>query len=397
MNPAGLRLAYLSSDPGIPADGTKGASVHFRELARALSQQGVLLDAFVARSLEKPVSPWWSLQAIPCDRRPGGIEGEVRLLAAQAPFVDALQRSGPHDAVYERFSLFGLAGLAYSQSLKVPYILEVNSPIWLEAQRFRSLHLHRAAQAISLEVLHGADRVLVVSEELRSILRDEGVDDERILVLRNGINKDLFEGASTARRPPELEGRSTLVFVGSLKPWHGIEFLLEAFARAPRNHDVGLWIVGDGPLRSLVEKSVKKSKRVIVYQRAVEHEAIPSILKAADIAVVPYTESSPRYFCPLKVIEAMAAGVPLLASDTPAVREVVGDPPCAELFVPGDGKSFIAAMERLLDEPRRRELLSTRGRDSALSDFTWESRARKIIELLRRDSVVESQLQEVAR
>jgi glycosyltransferase involved in cell wall biosynthesis len=374
-------LAYLCSDPGIAPDGVKGASVHFRELGLALRSAGVELDAFMARP-GSAAAPSFPVTVVPCARRGEGIEAELRLLGMQERLLDALQQKGPHAAVYERFSLFGLTGLAYARSLGIPLVLEINAPLWLEAERYRSLALREAARAAAREVLCRADHVLVVSEALRAVVCDEGVEPQRVRVFHNGVAWDAFERALPAKRPPALEGRPVLVFVGSLKPWHGIEMLLEAAAAATARRPLGLWIVGDGPLRPAVERAARAHPDWIVAEGAVPHARIPSILKAADIALAPYPKSSPDYFCPLKVAEALAAGCCLLASDTAPVRELVGSPPLAALHAPDDVESFVEALERLLDAPGQRQQMARDGARYAARELTWARRAAEIQALL---------------
>lgn len=377
-----LRIAYVSADPGIPADGVKGASVHFRELGEALVREGLDLDAYVARegTGQDRALP---AKVIPAGRLGTGVEREVRQISGQRRLLDALSEGGSHDAVYERHSLFGFAGMAHARARGIPHILEVNAPLWNEAERYRELHLREGARGLCRDVLSGADRVLVVSRSLRDIVVGEGVPPGRVIVAPNGVNLPLFLRARPAPRPPALEGRPTMIFVGSLKPWHGVPFLLRAFRTLAERRDVGLWVVGDGPLREQAEEAARRLPGRIVVQGGVPHHEIPSLLRAADISVAPYPADAPDYFSPLKVVEALAAGCPLLASDTPCVREALGPVAPGALFEPDDVGSFVRVAERLLDDPGRRSDLSHAGREQILGMDTWARRASQIRELIR--------------
>jgi glycosyltransferase involved in cell wall biosynthesis len=215
---------------------------------------------------------------------------------------------------------------------------------------------------------------------LKEIVCGEGVHPGRVQVFPNGVS-DRFFTDSPAGKPAKLEGKSVLLFFGSLKPWHGLSFLLDAFKSLVTRRPVGLWIVGDGPLRKEIEGMQRDYPEQIHWEGAVEHERLPGILKAADLALVPYPSSAPDYFCPLKVIEALAAGCPVVASDSPMVRAWVGDPPQAALFEADSLDDFIRAMEGLLDDPDRREALRRGGQKIARDRHTWRQRAEELREL----------------
>lgn len=341
------RIAYVSADPGIPPDGSKGASVHFRAMAAAFARLGVALDVFVARAGDTAGFAPHRAHCVPTPRGQGAA-GEVRQLGHAGTMLQAMQQAGPHLAVYERLSLYGLAGLAHARALGVPFVVEANAPLWREAADYRGLLLPNAARGICLDVLAAADRVFAVSRALATELVDSGVDASRIEVLGNGADLARFRSAVPAARPAALRGRPTLLFVGSLKPWHGVDFLLRAFTALRAERPVGLWIVGDGPERARAEVAQRAFPGDVVVEGAVAHERIPSLLQAADLVVAPYTSAAPHYFSPLKVVEALAAGRPLLASRVPCVLEALRGHTPPGLFAPDDVCDFVAAANRLL-------------------------------------------------
>lgn len=374
------RLAYICADRGIAPDGTKGASVHFRQMGRALAAAGVDLEAF-AMKLRDPDAVGFRVEVIGHRSKGKGLDAEVRMLASSGALLERLEKRGPFDAVYERFSLFAPAGLAYARSQGVPFILEVNAPLWIEAEKYRSLELKETARALARETLQGADRVLTVSPRLKEIVCAEGVRPEKIDLFPNGVADRFFTDPPCAR-PEALEGRPVIVFCGSLKPWHGVSFLLEAFEKLAARRAVGLWIVGDGPLRDEIEQAQQRFPGQIHWEGAVPHERLPAILKAADMAAAPYPASAPDYFCPLKVIEALAAGCPVLASDSAMMRSWVGDPPRAALFAAESVDGFASAAESILDNDEKRRTMITEGGRIARSRYTWRRRIEELFGIL---------------
>ena len=370
------RIAYLCSDPGISLHGSKGASVHLRLLAAALVRAGLSLDLFMARgdadaheSCGKHPLRARVIEA----RRAKGPGRELELIAASTAMHAALAAKGPHAAVYERLSLFGMAGLAYAKCLGVPYILEVNAPLWQEAERYRSLFFAQTARSLARDALLGAERILVVSSALAEIVRKEGVPAGKIEVIGNGVDVESFAAAAPAPRPAELDGKNLLVFVGSLKAWHGIDFLLEAFAACQREQNLGLWVIGEGPLGAKVAAAAERHPDRIVFAGPVPHEKIPGILKAADIALAPYPSDAPGYFSPLKIVEAQAAGCRLLASRHRSVTESLRSDAVVEMFAPGDCNDFADALRRLLDRPKP---------SVTTAMPSWDGHARRIVQIL---------------
>lgn len=340
------RVAYVCADPGIPPDGSKGASVHFRSLAAAFAQVGQELDVFVARDGSVDGFRPHRARTVPTPKGAGPL-GELLQVGHAETMLQALRAAGPHAAVYERLSLFGLAGLVHARTLGVPYVVEVNAPLWREAAAFRGLSLQQTARGVCLDVLQQADAVLAVSAPLADELVAAGVPAARVQVLGNGADLATFRSAAPAAKPKCLQGRPTLLFLGSLKPWHGIPFLLRAFAALRAQTPCGLWIVGDGPERAAIEVAQRAFPGDVVLEGAVAHERVPSLLQAADAVVAPYEASAPAYFSPLKVVEALAAGRPLLASAVPCVLDTLRGHAPIGVFVPDDVVDFVAAARRV--------------------------------------------------
>jgi glycosyltransferase involved in cell wall biosynthesis len=108
---------------------------------------------------------------------------------------------------------------------------------------------------------------------------------------------------------------------------------------------------------------------------------VPLYLAAADLGVVPNRSRpaiSARYTSPLKVFEALAAGLPLVASDLPSLREVLSDGEDAVLAAPDDEAALAQAIRRLLGDAELRAALAARGRARA-AEHSWDARARRLL------------------
>ncbi|NOT00180.1 MAG: glycosyltransferase family 4 protein [Phycisphaerales bacterium] len=412
-----MRLLYVCSDWGIRPDGTKGAAIHLRAITRALADLGhevFLLSPRGVPGVDHPARP---VVHEPCDLAedaakllrdwlgdrglPQGAARELRPLIfnAWAPgrAADAL-RLRPPDAVIERLSLFGHLGLDLAQAFDVPLILEVNAPLTNEAGTFRGLQLQALAAEMESRVLRSADRVAAVSKELARRLADDGVDAERIQVVPNGVDLREFAGV---RSPADVRAELGLGdgfvvgFAGSLKPWHGVDVLLQAFAEvARRDSEARLLLVGDGPtaagLRAEVERLALTHR--VVMTGAVPHGEIPDLLTAMDVAVAPFLPVEDFYFSPIKVFEYMAAGVCVIASRIGQLAEVIEDGVDGLLCAAGERDGLLAQLEYARRSPSWRRAAAERARVKVCDRYTWERAARQMVALVQsaRDNRSES-------
>ncbi|MFQ5349919.1 MAG: glycosyltransferase family 4 protein, partial [Thermoanaerobaculia bacterium] len=306
-----------------------------------------------------------------------GREAHAMMLNIRAgEALENLESEQPLDAVYERYSLWSWAGLRFARRHHKPLVLEVNAPLVREAGEWRQLRLTAAASAIERQMLRGADAVIVPSSELADWLTREVGRRRHTRVIPNGFDERLF------RRPAPLpaaagrmRGRYVVAFVGSLKPWHGVEVLLKAFERliapVPEAH---LLVVGDGPLRQRVEAAGRRlgDDRVTV-AGAVDHPRVPGWLACADVAVAPYPRLDSFYFSPLKVVEYQAAGLPVVASRCGQLDRLVSDGDTGRLVPPGDVDSLTAALVELYRDPALRRRMGSRGRRRAFRCSGWSA------------------------
>lgn len=377
---ASHRIAYICSDPGIAPDGSHAGAVRFRSMARGMAAAGAQLDVFMCRDGDLSGFLPHTTVVVPTPRAPA-MAGELRQLGHVGALLDALQARPAHAAVYERLSRFPGAGLAHARSLDVPYLVEVNAPIWHPAFASRSLRFSQTSRAMCLDVLTAADLVLAVSGALADELIADGVPAHRITVQGNGADVDAFIRTKPALRPASLQNRKTMVFVGSLHPSRGIDFLVKAVPLLRRQIDVGLWIVGDGPLAPMARMAAQESGDTIVYSSGVDHAEVPAILQAADVVVVPYPSTASAFASPLKLAEAIASRRPMLASRTACVTSTLAElrmpQTFAGLFAADDEADFVAAALRALRSPEDVRVGATHG---ALLD--WRHKAREILQLL---------------
>ncbi|MHC5027729.1 MAG: glycosyltransferase family 4 protein [Planctomycetota bacterium] len=376
-----MRVAYVCADTGVPAFGSKGCSVHVQEVIRAMRARGADVELFASRLGGTAPAGLEDLTVHELPGRTGGTakEREQAALRANDELGTALATAGAFDLVYERQSLWSFAAMAHAAASGIPGLLEINAPLIDEQARHRSL-IHRVeAETIVARSQAAASALLTVSDELAHGLRLDPSLQGRVHVVGNGVDPDRFTPAPARRDQP-----LTIGFVGTLKPWHDVATLVDAFDElrsfAP---DARLAIVGDGPERDPLERRVEARgcADATTFVGAVAPSDVPDRLMEIDIAVAPYAAMEDFYFAPLKIYEYMAAGRAIVASRVGAVERTLVHEDTALLCEPGSTTSLAAALRRLCADDALRQRLGTSARTTALSQHTWNSVVERILRI----------------
>lgn len=277
--------------------------------------------------------------------------------------------------------------MEYAQKMGIPGILEVNAPLILEQEKHRGLVDREQAEAVAKTVFQAATVIIAVSREIKDYVSQYVTDKDKIQIIPNGVNPQRFSRNLSKRDIVSSEG-FTVGFVGSLKPWHGLPILIEAFAHFHRNYPhTRLLIVGDGTERDRLVREIasKKLEEAVHLTGAVPPETVPHWLERMDVAVAPYPASKDFYFSPLKIYEYMAAGLPVVASNIGQIPEVIEDWVNGLLIPPGDEIALVNALEQLSRSPSLRHILGNSARQKILRHHTWERVVEQILFLADRE------------
>jgi len=297
-------------------------------------------------------------------------------------------RSFRPDFIYERYAFGNAGGVLAARKLGVPLVLEVNSPLADELDRTRGLFFGRLARRVERHVLGNADRVCVVSAALGDLLGTFGARRDRLLLTRNGVDAGLFRprpGAREALRQriglggAGSRGALVLGFAGFPRSWHRLDLAVRCLRR-PELAAAILVIVGTGPNESAIQRLASEigvADRVL-FPGPCPHAEMPELLAGFDIALLP---GITPYSSPLKLLEYMASGLPVVAPDLANLREIVTHRRDSLLFAPGEEAGLAAALTELARSPALRGELGTNARATVLeNNLTWRSNARRIVE-----------------
>ena len=380
-----MRIAYICCDPGIPVFGTKGASVHIQEVVRELRSIGHEVALYAVRSGKHVPDDLTDLELhleAVADVEPA--EREQAQAHAAERIVSRVIADGA-DLVYERYSLFSTALADITTATGVPGILEVNAPLIDEQRRHRSLvDASGAAQVLHRQVA-AARATVCVSDPVADWVRRRTTDlpdasdiVDRIHTVPNGVS------VRRIQPQPEDPDRVVVTFVGTLKPWHGVADLITAAALARQSWS--LRIIGDGPEMDSLRAQAGRLGVEADFRGAVAPQDIPIHLAGSAIGVAPYPDlggGEQQYFSPMKVLEYLAAGLAVVASDVGQIPQLLEDGSGRHgvLVAPSDPTALAAALDDLATCPGRRVRMGRSGRLLAEQRHSWRRTVARILEL----------------
>jgi len=319
-------------------------------------------------------------------------------------FLLKLIKTHHFDVLYSRIlsKTNGIIGYIAKKFLKSKLVFEINGIIFLEKELIRQ-ELNRNKSSKIKKLLGNliikyckykeifmwnlADALITVTAGIKQYLIDYGVNKDKIWVVANGANTNLFRPMDKGIAQSELEldkVNKYVCFVGFLAPWQGVEYLIQAAPLVVKNMQAKFLIVGDGPIRDKLEKMVKNLSLNdnFIFIGTVPYEDVPKYINASDICVVPKRKIFEYGYSPLKLYEYMACGKPVVATNI-AGFEIVEQYNTGILVNPEDPYELSNAIIELLQNKQLREQMGASGRKLVVREYSWENTAKKVTEVFR--------------
>ncbi|MCA9176554.1 MAG: glycosyltransferase family 4 protein [Planctomycetales bacterium] len=374
-----MRVAYISYDR-FPSP--KGAATHIAAFAGALAEQFGEIDLYTVSAAAPGEPPL--LAELPGVRHvplaatgPNLIE---RVLCFRAQLQAAL--TGRHyDVIHVRSIYEGLPIALNKQQWCRRLVVEVNGLPSIELKYHYpdvadDLELTRKLRWQEQRLLESADLVLTVSDVNAAHLVSRGVSPERIRVIPNGVDCELFAYSPPRRWPVD---QVTMLYSGTMSPWQGVAQAIESVALCRRDFPAELHLVGESRPRQ--RKELERAcfdwgvTDAVHFHGPVSQSELVDLHHAADVVLAPLRPNDrnrKQGCCPLKVLEAMASGTPLIASDLEVVRLLARHGQEALLVRPRGGKPIKDAVLKLQSDPHLAPQLSAAARRRAKQHFSWQ-------------------------
>ena len=231
-----------------------------------------------------------------------------------------------------------------------------------------------------------ADHLVVVSPKIEKMLQIEHkINPEKISVIENGANTELFRPMNTKEVRRELKLNETyyyICFTGSLYQWQGVKYLIKASPYILEEYpNTFFLIIGNGPtLKSLTEltEQIGVSDKFI-FTGAKPYTSVPLYINASDLCVAPIMKG--RSLSAIKLYEYLACGKPVVASDIEEVRKLLVESKSGICVGPESPSEIADAVVGLLRDPNTRQSMGENGRRHVVENCSWESIARKVFEV----------------
>jgi glycogen synthase len=238
----------------------------------------------------------------------------------------------------------------------------------------RGALLRAVGGAVEGWLLPGADAVIALTPSTARMLRGDGIPAGRVQVIPPGYDPALFAAAS-ADPFPGLP-RPRVAYLGRLAPQKDVGTLLQAFARLPAGPT--LLLAGDGPDRPALQRRTQRLGSRVRFTGFLPHAAVPAVLAHADLLVLPslYEDLSSA------LIEAMAAGLPVVATRVGGTADLVHHGVNGLLVAPRDPAALAAAISQILADPAAAARMSAAARRTAAA-YAWPGLARQVLEVYR--------------
>jgi glycosyltransferase involved in cell wall biosynthesis len=405
----GLKIGYLwqSATTDMPLSKITATSLHMQAVIDAFRKRGHQVRII---SLVKGQPHWsddgatWqtispakkSLSFQVMESLARGIQSRLNLpyfnLFESYRFSDAcVELASDIDVFYERFWILASGGLMASKRLGVPIVYEVNGDI-AEEYRLRGNTLPRlhwsAIDFVTQQMFKYAGKVIAVNDVLMKRLSQRyRPQPDKICVIDNGARVEKFAQVDDATSDAlvsehKLLGTVKIIFVGTFKPWHGLDLLVRAFGALAGIHpDARLILVGDGPLLADIRRQVSEAGLTdkVIFTGAVEPDGVPGWLSVADVAVLnPRVSGASAAQSPLKLFEYMAASKAIVAPRIHYAEKILTDRENALLVTPDDVEALKCALLELVEDRQLRQRLGQAAQWKALQEHSWDQVALKI-------------------
>jgi 2-deoxystreptamine N-acetyl-D-glucosaminyltransferase/2-deoxystreptamine glucosyltransferase len=353
-----------------------GMQNHTAALSRCLDRLGLRQTVVTSRLASSPGTRPFGDQGVV--HRVGVRTTRFRQLWAAAALVRVLRTRGvdvvhAHQGEDVAVLLLGLLAAAVH---RCPLVVTVHCSVshTLSGPGWRARLVRNVGGVVERLTLRRAAAVLVLVPRTAELLAADGLPAGRVHVLPSGFEPRLFEHPGPDPFPQLPHPR--VGYVGRLAPQKAPHRVVQAFAEVEaRAH---LVIVGDGPLRRVVEDAIAGSpvRDRITHHGFVPHAQVPAVLAALDVLVLPsvYEEMGSV------LVEAMASGVPVVASNVGGIPQVVTDRATGLLVPPGDVAALAKAIDELVRDEDLRARLGRAARERA-GRYSWPGLAAQVAQV----------------
>lgn len=341
-----------------------GAEIATYNIARALVQMGH--EVHIITSLDK---------GLPCESAEAGFyihrvkvihKPILFALSFSMPAFLAVKKIGP-DIVHAQAIPMGLYALLIKKLVKIPYLVYSHSELHLS----KTLKARILKTIVSKLALRNANAVIALTNNMEEDI--SRVYDGSILVIPNGVDLNRFDNLNrdSIRKKLGYETNERVVlYLGNLRPEKGVKYLVESMDMIPQAKRPRLLIVGDGSEKRELERTTQRLGlgKYINFAGKVPSQSVPEYMIASDVFVLPSLSEG----FPLVILEAMAAGLPIVATRVCGIPEIIENGKNGLLVEPGYPKEIAEKILLLLESKELTAQIFKNNREKA-KQYSWEA------------------------
>ena len=287
----------------------------------------------------------------------------------------------------------GMAGARAAKALGIPSIYEIRG-FWHLTQStkragYENSDHYSLSEYFEIETAKQSDYVFTITQALKDILIEHGVQESKIRVLPNAVDASKFKIMKKDRDlEKELDFKNKLVigYIGSFVDYEGLDLLLEACALLKENHGskFKLLLVGDGQVMQQLRRTVQflQLEDHVVFTGRVPHDEVQRYYSLIDIAPLPRKGLRVcELVSPLKPFEAMASGKVLVTSSVQALAEIVDDGNTGLVFEKDNAKDLAAKLEMVLTDADLRKRIGENANKWVLENHSWDVISKRVTDI----------------
>jgi glycosyltransferase involved in cell wall biosynthesis len=263
------------------------------------------------------------------------------------------------DIVQVQYIEMGISAWLIKKILRIPYV------VWGRGSDINQLN--RFSRIKAKPILQNANAILALTENMRIKLKN--IYNTEIYIVPNGIDLEEYTGSPTI--PDRKPGTKNILFVGSLRPVKGVQYLITSMKKIHEElPDARLILVGDGEEREHLEAlSIQLGlQKYVEFIGKVSHEKVKTFMQQADVFVLPsLSEGFPNV-----ILEAMACGLPIIASPVGGIPDIITNDTNGYLVEVKDTNDMANKILLLLSDDALRKKISDNNRN-LVKKYTWEN------------------------
>ena len=374
----------------------RASAVHRWELIRNLAEIGHDVWVIAYKNIEFKRVHTNLLQA------EKGVLGKLSARFKYMRMLFKLATRHHFDILYTRNGLAGVIGYLLKVMTGSNLVYELNgitSDEWESVKKQnKNGILKEIEMALSIRAemfaLRKADAIIVVTEGIKNWLVGNGIEENEIWVIKNGVNIELFRPIKDSPVLNELKNKlsisndeNVVTYAGSLNaPWQGVEHLIHTVPLIIKEFPkTKFLIVGDGIMREKLESLTKKlnMEHNIFFIGRVQYENVSKYINISDVCVAPFIRKRNERIglSSLKISEYLACGKPIVAGNIKNIGELLKNSNSGIAVTPDNPNELADAVIRLLKDKQLREQMGKNGRELVVNNYSWENTAMKTVEV----------------